>query len=191
MLYALENDEVPAYYHYLESFKQLPVNLDTIAWLGIYYVRNLNYEKACFFFEKASLLQPKDNKWKLMIASCNRRMEKYDKALKLYEEIHEEDPENLESLRFIVQINQELGRPCEQYQVKLRKLERELEALEGGYVNFQADNLEEKSINNNSSHFQAQNFNRDASRAHVKKAEVRVNENVEFDNYETENILPE
>lgn len=156
MLYSLENDEAQAYYHYLESFKQLPVNLDTIAWLGIYYVRNLNYEKACFFFEKASLLQPKDNKWKLMIASCNRRMERYDKALKLYEEIHEEDVENLESLRFIVQINQELGRPCEQFQVKLRKLERELEALEGGYVNFQADNLDDKSINNNSSHFQAQ-----------------------------------
>lgn len=71
-----------------------------------------------------------------MIASCNRRMENYEKALKLYEQIHVVDCDNLESLRFIVQINQELGRPCNQYQMKLRKLERELEALEGGFINF-------------------------------------------------------
>ena len=102
MLYSSQNDEPQAYYHYLESFKLLPTNLDTIAWLGIYYVKNVNYDKACFFFERAALLQPNDIKWKLMIASCNRRMENYEKALKLYEQIHMYDPDNLESLRFIV-----------------------------------------------------------------------------------------
>lgn len=56
MLYSCLNDEPQAYYHYLESFKLLPTNLDTIAWLGIYYVKNVNYDKACFFFERASLL---------------------------------------------------------------------------------------------------------------------------------------
>lgn len=160
MLYSLEKDEAQAYYHYLESFKQLPVNLDTIAWLGIYFVRNLNYEKACFFFERASLIQPKDNKWNLMIASCNRRMGKMDKALSLYEEIYNEDPDNLESLRFIVQICQELGRDCEEYQISLRKLERELEAIEGGFVNFQADNLEERPVGESDEGYNAPMENR-------------------------------
>jgi intraflagellar transport protein 88 len=141
-LYYLENDESQAYHHYYESFRELPCNLDTIAWLGINHVRNLNYERACFFFERASLIQPKDAKWKLMIASCQRRMENFEKALKLYEEIHSEDPENLESLKFIVQICQELNRPCENYVAKLKKLERSLEAMEGGFMEFQNQQME-------------------------------------------------
>jgi len=56
MLYSLENDESQAFYHYMQSFKLLPANLDAISWLGIYYVRNVNYERACHFFELASLL---------------------------------------------------------------------------------------------------------------------------------------
>ncbi len=152
MLYSLENYESQAYYHYLESFKLLPINIDTIAWLGIYYVRNINNEKACFFFERAALLQSNDIKWKLMIASCNRRMENYEKSLNLYEYIHKTDPENLESLRFIVQINQELGRDCHKYQIALRKLERELEALEGGFVNFESENIDNQETNMKNTH---------------------------------------
>ena len=32
----------------------MPVNLETISWLGIYYVKNDLYERACHFFERAS-----------------------------------------------------------------------------------------------------------------------------------------
>ena len=135
-LYYLENDEQQAYHHYLESFKLLPSNIDTIAWLGINHVRGLNYERACFFFEKAALIQPNDIKWRLMIASCQRRLENYEKAIKLYEEIHNDDPENLESLKFLVQLNQLFERPCDQYISKLKKLERNLEAMEGGFMEY-------------------------------------------------------
>jgi intraflagellar transport protein 88 len=74
----------------------MPVNLDTISWLGIYYVKHDLYERACHFFDRASQIQPREVKWKLMVASCTRRMGNYQKALKLYEDIHQENPENLE-----------------------------------------------------------------------------------------------
>lgn len=141
-LYNLENDEGQAYHHYLESFKLLPTNLETIAWLGIYNVKAFNYTRACFFFERASLLQPKDLKWKLMIASCNRRMDLLEKALKQYKEIQEEEPDNLESLKFIVQISGKLGLDAEAYRDRLRRVERELEAAEGGFVELHNDNMD-------------------------------------------------
>lgn len=188
MLYALEEDEAQAYYHYLEGFKLLPINVDIIAWLGIYYVKNLNYERACFFFERASLLQPKEIKWNLMIASCNRRMEKYEKALKMYEKIHERDSENLESLRFIVQILQDLGRPCSEYQIKLRKLEREQEAYQGGFVNFENDNnveVEKKEVFDNRDVDESEEENQN----NLVKNSNKNNNEVEFENDDIE--LPE
>lgn len=141
-LYYLENDEQQAYHHYYESFKVLPSNIDTIAWLGIYHVRGLNYERACYFFERAALIQPKDIKWRLMIASCQRRLENYEKAIRLYEEIHNDDQENLESLKFLVQLSQLLDKPCEQYVSKLKRLERNLEAMEGGFMEFHGQDME-------------------------------------------------
>jgi intraflagellar transport protein 88 len=72
------------------------VNLDTISWLGIYYVKHDLYERACHFFERAAQIQPREVKWKLMVASCYRRMENKERALKLYEDIHSSYPENAE-----------------------------------------------------------------------------------------------
>lgn len=54
------------------------------------------YERACQFFDRASQVEPKQIKWRLMVASCYRRMENLDKALKIYEDIYAENPENLE-----------------------------------------------------------------------------------------------
>lgn len=38
-LYYIDKDEGHAYDHYRESFKLMPVNIETIAWLGLYYVK--------------------------------------------------------------------------------------------------------------------------------------------------------
>lgn len=95
-LYAYEQDESQAFHHYNESYRLLPINIETIAWLGIYYVKQGMYERACTYFERASQVNPKEVKWRLMVASCFRRMEDYEKALKLYKNIHEEFPDNLE-----------------------------------------------------------------------------------------------
>lgn len=101
MLYSLENDDAQAFHHFSESHKLLPTNLNSIAWLGIFYVKNCNFHKAAQYFEIATKTNPKELKWKLMIASCFRRMDKLDEALTLYKEVNERDPENLESLKFI------------------------------------------------------------------------------------------
>jgi len=47
------------------------------------------YEKASFYLERASQIQPKEVKWRLMVASCQRRIMNYQKALKIYQAIYE------------------------------------------------------------------------------------------------------
>ena len=44
-----------------------------------------------------------------MIASCYRRMNLFNEALKVYETIYEEYPENVDALRGLVQIRKDLG----------------------------------------------------------------------------------
>ena len=52
-------------------------------------------------------------------------MNLFNDALKVYEEIHGEYPENLECLRYLVQIRKELGLKYQQYSEKLMVLDRE------------------------------------------------------------------
>ena len=61
-LCAREEDEDQALHYFTESYRYMPVNLETISWLGIYYVKNDLYERACHFFERASQIQPKEVK---------------------------------------------------------------------------------------------------------------------------------
>ena len=95
------------------------------------------FEKAILFFERAAQIQTKKVKWQLMIASCYRRMNLFNDALKVYEEIHEEHSDNIDCLRGLVQIRKELGMPYQQYSEKLMVLDREEEAKRmmngGGY----------------------------------------------------------
>lgn len=100
-LYSSYNDEAQAFHHFSEAHKLLPTDLNSIAWLGIFHVKSSNFHKAAQFFEVASKTNPRDLKWKLMIASCYRRMDKLQKALDLYKEVHEKDQDNMEALRFI------------------------------------------------------------------------------------------
>lgn len=146
-LYAIDQDESQAFHHYNESYKLLPVNIETIAWMGIYYVKQGLYDRACTFFERASQVQPKEVKWQLMVASCYRRSENYQKALKLYEEIYNEYPENTECLRFLVQICQELGLPYENYNAEFMRLKRKQEAEEAKFADFQ--NMGDEYLNAN------------------------------------------
>jgi len=55
-----------------------------------------HFEKACSFFSRAAMVHPKEVKWNLMVASCYRRMEDYERSLKVYEDIFNEHPENIE-----------------------------------------------------------------------------------------------
>ena len=86
------------------------------------------FEKAIIYFERASQIQPKEVKWHLMIASCYRRMNLFNEALKVYEDVHSEYPDNLDCLRGLVQIRKELGMKYQHFSEKLMILDREEEA---------------------------------------------------------------
>lgn len=124
-LFSKDDDETQAFHYHLESYRYLPVNLDVISWLGVWYVKSELYEKAIQFFERASQIQPNEVKWRLMVTSCYRRMGAYQRAMTLYEQIHQDYPENLECLRYLVAIRKDLGQRCDGFQAKLAKLERE------------------------------------------------------------------
>ncbi|KAG1708700.1 hypothetical protein DVH05_022326 [Phytophthora capsici] len=120
-----DDDETQAFHYHLESYRYFPINLDVISWLGVWYVKSELYEKAIQFFERASQIQPTEVKWRLMVTSCYRRMGAYQKAMVLYEQIHQDYPENLECLRYLVAICKDLGQRCDGFQAKLAKLERD------------------------------------------------------------------
>lgn len=194
-----DEDDHQALHYYSESYKLYPVNLETISWLGRYYVMSELYEKASHFFERASQIQPKEVKWKLMVASCYRRTGSSQRALSLYEEIYAEYPDNIECLRFLVQLCKELGLPFEEYAGQLRQLERQLEAVEarypfnqgfdqyggGGAEEPQDQQEDEPNINVN-----GDASNRNASRKIPQKPKKQDNEN-EWANQELgDDLLP-
>ena len=124
-LYQAEGDEYQALHYYMESYRFNPSKIDVISWLGIHNVKGETYEKAIEFFDKASLIQPKEVKWKLMVASCYRRMNLFQQALELYEDINEKNPDNIECLRYLVTICKDLGKKeYIEYSKQLKKLER-------------------------------------------------------------------
>ncbi|XP_059984620.1 intraflagellar transport protein 88 homolog isoform X11 [Lagenorhynchus albirostris] len=56
-----------------QSYRYFPSNIEVIEWLGAYYIDTQFCEKAIQYFERASLIQPTQVKWQLMVASCFRR----------------------------------------------------------------------------------------------------------------------
>ena len=94
----------------------------------MHHAKQDSFEKAITYFERASQIQPKEVKWQLMIASCYRRMNLFNEALKVYEEIYEENQDNIDCLRGLVSIRRELGLKFNQFQEKLAILDREEEA---------------------------------------------------------------
>ncbi len=127
-IFSKEKEESQGFHFQLESYRHYPVNLDVISWLGVWFVKNEMYEKSIHYFERASQIQPNEVKWRLMVTSCYRRMGNYSKALQLYEQIHEEYPDNIECLRYLVAICKDLDRPYEEHQQKLVKLDRQMAA---------------------------------------------------------------
>ncbi|CAH8857170.1 unnamed protein product [Trichobilharzia szidati] len=129
--YEQEGDKSQAFSYYYDSFKYYPCNFDVIEWLGAYYIESQFCEKAVAYFERASLMQPNQIKWQLMIASCHRRSGNYQQALETYRLIHQRFPENIECLQFLVRISSDMGLPeAQDYIVKLKRAEKIKEARE-------------------------------------------------------------
>ncbi|XP_051259556.1 intraflagellar transport protein 88 homolog isoform X6 [Dicentrarchus labrax] len=126
-----EGDKSQAFQHYYESFRYFPSNIDVIEWLGAYYIETQFCEKAIQYFERATLIQPTQVKWQLMVASCYRRSGNYQKALETYKDIHRKFPENVECLRFLVRLCTDMGlKEVQEYATKLKKVEKMKEMRE-------------------------------------------------------------
>lgn len=119
------DEDTQALHFYLESYRQFPVCLDAISWLGVWYVKLEMYEEATHFFERASEVQPGEVKWLLMVASCSRRMRKHQCAHDLYEFIHAQHPDNTECLRYLVALRKDLGKSFEAYSAKLNLINQQ------------------------------------------------------------------
>uniref|UniRef100_A0A3Q3XHF3 Uncharacterized protein n=1 Tax=Mola mola TaxID=94237 RepID=A0A3Q3XHF3_MOLML len=130
-LYDSERDKSQAFQYYCESFRYFPTNIDVIEWLGAYYIEAQFCEKAIRYFERATLIQPTQVKWQLMVASCYRRSGNYPKALETYKDIHRKFPENVECLRFLVRLCADMGlKEVQDYANKLKKVEKMKEIRE-------------------------------------------------------------
>ncbi|GAA6219144.1 intraflagellar transport protein 88 homolog isoform X8 [Lates japonicus] len=126
-----EGDKSQAFQYYYESFRYFPSNIDVIEWLGAYYIETQFCEKAIQYFERATLIQPTQVKWQLMVASCYRRSGNYQKALETYKDIHRKFPENVECLRFLVRLCTDMGlKEVQEYATKLKKVEKMKEIRE-------------------------------------------------------------
>jgi intraflagellar transport protein 88 len=115
-------------HYYQESYRYNPAKIDVISCLGMHHAKQDQFEKAIVYFERAFQIQPREVKWQLMIASCYRRMNLFNEALKVYEDIHAEYPDNIDCLRGLVQIRKELGMKYQHFSEKLMILDREEEA---------------------------------------------------------------
>ncbi|CAB3400424.1 unnamed protein product [Caenorhabditis bovis] len=124
-LYDAEGDKTQAFQCHYDSYRYYPSNMKVIEWMGAYYIENQFSEKAVNYFEKASIMQPHEIKWQLMMASSHRRAGNYQKALELYRSIHKKFPQNIECLKFLVRITSDLAMPeAKEYAEKLTKAEK-------------------------------------------------------------------
>ncbi|KAM8857880.1 intraflagellar transport protein 88 homolog isoform 1-T1 [Synchiropus picturatus] len=130
-LYDAEGDKSQAFQYYYESFRHFPSNIEVIEWLGAYFIETQFCEKAIHYFERATLIQPSQVKWQLMVASCYRRSGNYQKALETYKDVHTKFPENVECLRFLIRLGKDMGlNEVQEYTTKLKKAEKMKELKE-------------------------------------------------------------
>jgi len=109
-LYLNANEDPQEAMHYkLESFRNYPLDLDIISWIGSKFVKDELYGKSTYFFQQAALIQPNEVKWGLMVASALRRVEEYESALREYEKLLKRFPDNTECKRNIMTLRQNLG----------------------------------------------------------------------------------
>ncbi|XP_062257542.1 intraflagellar transport protein 88 homolog [Platichthys flesus] len=108
-LHDATGDKLQAYQYYYESFKLYPCSVEMIEWLASYYIQTQSFGKAIESFERAAVLQPKLVKWRLLVAACYRRNGDYQTALEKYKHIHCLFPEDIECLRFLVNLCMDMG----------------------------------------------------------------------------------
>ncbi|RTG89216.1 intraflagellar transport protein 88 [Schistosoma bovis] len=169
--YEQEGDKSQAFSYYYDSFKYYPCNFDVIEWLGAYYIESQFCEKAVAYFERASLMQPNQIKWQLMIASCHRRSGNYQQALETYRIIHRRFPENIECLQFLVRLSSDMDLPeAQDYIAKLKRAEKLKQAREQRRL---SSSESRESSANYDNHFNVQSKHAHSKNNSFRQTEVR------------------
>uniref|UniRef100_T1KM52 No mechanoreceptor potential B n=1 Tax=Tetranychus urticae TaxID=32264 RepID=T1KM52_TETUR len=128
---AKEADQHSSFSYINDSYRYFPSHIPTIERLAGYYIETQVYEKAIRYLEKAAAVQPNQVKWYLLIAVCYRRSGNYQQALQCYKMIHRKFPDNIECVKFLVRICNDLGLPeYNEYSEKLKKMEKARESRE-------------------------------------------------------------
>ena len=125
-MYASTQDETNAYHHYSDSHGLLPTSVSVLSWLGVWCVKNEMWDEAVGYFESADAVEGAwDVKWRLMIASCWRRMGDRDKARRMYELVWRQDDSCVEAVKYLAHMAREDGREqeAEQWQSIMRRIE--------------------------------------------------------------------
>ncbi|XP_054163457.1 intraflagellar transport protein 88 homolog [Oppia nitens] len=126
-----EGDKQQAFSYLTDSYRYFPSHIPTIERLAAHYLENKIYEKAIKYLERAALVQPKQIKWLLMVGACHRRSGNYQNAYNCYKTIHNQFPENIECLKFLIRVSTDLGlKESYEYSDKLKKLEKNKEIKE-------------------------------------------------------------
>lgn len=130
-IYDSQGEKQLAFQYQSDSYRYFPSNIDVIDWLGAYYIESQLYEKAIKYFEKAAIIQPSQVKWPLLVASCHHKSGNYQQALATYRSLHRRFPDNVECLRFLVRLTNDLGlSESAEYAAKLKKAEKAKEMKE-------------------------------------------------------------
>jgi len=152
-IFSKDGDDSQSYHFHLESHRYFPSNLDVIGWLGVWFVKHEMYEKSKIFFENAVQIQPNEVKWQLMVASCHRKMGQDDRAFKEYINIRQNYPNNIECLRYLIELCKQSGRPFENYGNDLLLLEKSMDlgvvSTQSRETPYNADMILQSSVNTN------------------------------------------
>eukprot|EP01112_Ceratiomyxa_fruticulosa_P007148 TRINITY_DN1846_c0_g1_i1.p1 TRINITY_DN1846_c0_g1~~TRINITY_DN1846_c0_g1_i1.p1 ORF type:complete len:797 (+),score=173.42 TRINITY_DN1846_c0_g1_i1:139-2529(+) len=185
-----DDDDSLSYQNMLDSYRYWPVNLQVVSWLATHYIKQEAYEKAIHFFQRAAQLQPTEIRWQLMVGSCHRRMGAYQQALDLYRLIHSKSPDNIECLKYLVNICNDLSLrdEAQEYVQKLRKAQTKVSEVDTTPIDDHTRSESRMSTNGNSAleapstdlrSVQAGNFYQQSSANKKKPAVVEDDENDE------------
>lgn len=175
-IYENFGDNSTAFQYFRDSFHHFPSNISLIKWLGNYYMSAHFSEKAVLYFEKAALMEPNNPEWPMLTAGCQRRSGNFQRALEIYKQVHRRFPENVECLKFLVQLSKELRLTVEErdYTEKLGRIEKigQLKAQResGGQRQLSANN-ERKNIFDISTPTSQQNSQRNSGRGTTTNSE--------------------
>ena len=128
-LFEKDGDKSLAFQNYSEAYRLNPSDINVITWMGAYYIESQFCEKAIEYFLRAAIVQPVEVKWRLMVASCYRRIGNYQQAMDAYKAIHADFPENVECLRFLVRLCTDMGlSDVQDFATRLKRVEKSKEA---------------------------------------------------------------